>query len=158
MTIMIDYSLIRLIPADEAHREFSYQVKKAAEGEYITSMFDWDEGVQRDFHVKAWQQQKPDIITYDGKLIGTIATIETEDCIDIGQFFILPEYQRKGIGTHLLKNILDKADQSDKNVTLKFLKNNRVKSLYIRNGFRLVYTSEVAYHMERKIRGGSGSL
>jgi GNAT superfamily N-acetyltransferase len=158
MTIMIDYSLIKLIPADEAHREFSYQVKKAAEGEYITSMFDWNEGVQRDFHAKAWQQQKPDIITYSGKLIGTIATIEIEDCIEIGQFFILPEYQRKGIGTHLLKNILDKADQSGKNVTLKFLKNNPVKSLYVRNGFRLVYTSEVAHHMERKISGGSGSL
>jgi GNAT superfamily N-acetyltransferase len=155
---MIDCSRIRLIPADETHNEFSYQVKKAAEGEYIVSMFGWDEDVQRGFHDKAWQEQKPDVITYDGKLIGTIATIEIEDCIEIGQFFILPEYQRKGIGTHLLKNILDKADQSGKNVTLKFLKNNPVKSLYVRNGFRLVYTSEVAHHMERKISGGSGSL
>jgi N-acetylglutamate synthase-like GNAT family acetyltransferase len=150
MTTIIDYSLIKLIPADEAHREFSYQVKKAAEGEYITLMFGWDEGVQRSYHNNAWQQQKPDVITYDGKLIGSIATMETEDCIEIGQFFILPEYQRKGIGTYLLKNILDKADQSGKNVTLKFLTINPVKSLYVRTGFRLVDTSEVAYHMERK--------
>jgi GNAT superfamily N-acetyltransferase len=155
---MIDCSLIKLIPADETHKEFSYQVKKAAEGEYITLMFGWDEDVQRGFHAKAWQQQKPDIITYDGKLIGTIATIESEDCVEIGQLFILPEYQNKGIGTYLLKSILDKADQSGKNVTLKFLKNNRVKSLYIRNGFRLVYTSEVAHHMERKVSGSSSSL
>ena len=151
MTAMIDYSLIKLIPADETYREFSYQVKKAAEGEYITSMFGWDEDVQRDFHAKAWQQQKPDIVIYDGKTIGTIATIETDDCIDIGQFFILPEYQNKGIGTYLLKDILGRADQLSKNVTLKFLKNNPVKSLYVRNGFRLVYTSEVAHHMERRV-------
>ena len=103
---MIDCSLIRLIPADETYKEFSYQIKTAAEGEYITSMFGWDEDVQRDFHAKAWQQQKPDIITYDGKPIGTIATIESEDCIEIGQLFILPDYQNKGIGTHLLKSIL----------------------------------------------------
>ena len=147
---MIDYSLIKLIPGDETYKEFSYQVKKMAEGEYITSMFGWDEDVQKGFHLKAWQQQKPDIITYDGKLIGTIATIEAEDCIEIGQFFILPEYQNKGIGTYLLKNILDKADQIGMNVTLKFLKNNPVESLYVRNGFRLVYTSEVAHHMERR--------
>jgi GNAT superfamily N-acetyltransferase len=121
-------------------------------------MFGWDEDIQRDFHAKAWQQQKPDIITYDGKLIGTIATIESEDCIEVGQFFILPEYQNKGIGTHLLKSVLDKADQLGRNVTLKFLKNNRVKSLYVRNGFRLVYTSDVAHHMERKVSGGSTSL
>lgn len=155
---MIDYSLIRLIPADETQKEFSYQVKKAAEGEYITLMFDWDEDVQRGFHAEAWHQQKPDIITYDGKLIGTIATIESEDCIEIGQFFILPDYQNKGIGTYLLKSILDKADRLGRNVTLKFLKNNPVKSLYVRNGFGVVYTSEVAHHMERKVGGGSRSL
>jgi GNAT superfamily N-acetyltransferase len=158
MTAMIDYSLIKLIPADETYREFSYQVKKAAEGEYITSMFGWDEDVQRDFYAKAWQQQKPDIITYNGKLIGTIATIESEDCIEIGQFFMLPEYQNKGIGTHLLENILGKADQIGRNVTLKFLKNNPVKSLYIRNGFRVVDTNEILYYMERKVGGGSSSL
>jgi len=155
---MIDCSLIKLIPADETHKEFSYQVKKAAEGEYITLMFGWDEDVQRDFHAKAWQQQKPDIITYDGKPIGTIATVESEDCIEIGQLFILPDYQNKGIGTHLLKSILSKADQLGRNVTLRFLKSSRVKSLYVRNGFRLVYTSEVAHHMERKAAGGTSSL
>ena len=154
---MIDYSLIKLISADETHKEFSYQVKKAAEGEYITLMFGWDEDVQRDFHAKAWQWQKPDIITYDGKLIGTIATIESEDCIEIGQFFILPDYQNKGIGAHLLKSILNKADLLSKNVTLKFLKNNPVKSLYVRNGFRVVDTSEILHRMERKPRGSNNS-
>ena len=154
---MVDCSLIRLIPADETYREFSYQVKKAAEGEYIISMFGWDENVQRDFHDRAWQEQKPDIITYDDEPIGTIATIESEDCIQIGQFFILPDYQNKGIGTYLLKSILDRADRFGKNVTLKFLTNNPVKSLYVRNGFLLVRTSEVAHHMQRTPVGSRAS-
>ena len=155
---MIDCSLIKLLPADETHKEFSYQVKKAAEGEYITLMFGWNEDVQRDFHARAWQQQKPDIISYDGKLIGTIAAIESEDCIEMGQFFILPEYQNKGIGTYLLKGILDRADQSGKNVSLKFLKNNPVKSLYDRSGFRVVDTDEILCHMERRTGASSSSL
>ena len=150
MTSMIDYSLIRLITPDETYKEFSYQVKKAAEGECITSMFGWDEDVQRSFHSKAWNQQRPAIITYQGTLIGTVATIEGENCIEVGQFFILPDYQNKGIGTHLLKKILSKADQLGKNVTLKFLKNNPVKSLYVRNGFQVVDTNEILYYMERK--------
>lgn len=153
MTTMIDCSLIRLVPGDETYKEFGYQVKKAAEGEYITSMFGWDENVQRSYHSKAWQEQKPDIIIYDGKPIGTIATIESEDCIEVGQFFILPEYQNKGIGTYLLKSILEKADRLGKNVTLRFLKNNPVKSLYVRNGFRIVDTSEMLYYMERNVSG-----
>ena len=155
---MIDYSLIKLIPPDETHKEFSYQVKKAAEGEYIDLMFGWDERIQRDVHAKAWQRQKPDIITYDGKLIGTIATIESEDCIEIGQFFILPDYQNKGIGTHLLKGILNKADLLRKNVKLCFMKNNPVKSLYLRNGFRFVQTDETLHYMERNPLAGDSSL
>jgi GNAT superfamily N-acetyltransferase len=147
---MIDYSLIKLIPADEKYREFSYQVMKVAEGEYVALLFGWDEDVQRDIHGKAWRQQKPDVITYDGELIGTIAAIESEDCIEVGQFFILPDYQGKGIGTYLLKRILDKADQLGKTVTLKFLKSNPVKSLYVRNGFGIVDADEILYYMERK--------
>ena len=154
---MIDCSLIKLTPADETYREFSYQVKKAAEGEYITLMFGWDEDVQRGFHARAWQEQKPDIIICDGKPIGTIATVESEDSTDIAQFFILPDYQNKGIGTYLLKSILDEADRLSKNVTLKFLKNNRVKSLYARHGFRLVRTGDAAHHMERTPVGGKAS-
>ena len=158
MTITVNYSLIKLIPADETYREFSYQVKKVAEGEYITSMFGWDDDVQRGFHDKAWQQQKPDIVTYDGKLIGTVAAIESEDCIEIGQFFILPDYQNKGIGTHLLKSILNKAEQLGKHVTLRFLKNNPVRSLYVRNGFRVTDSDEILYYMERKPGGNNDSL
>jgi len=157
ITPMIDCSLIKLVPADATYKEFSYQVKKAAEGEYITAMFGWDEGVQRRYHTKAWQQQRPDIITYGSKPVGTIATIENEDWVEIGQFFILPRYQRKGIGTYLLKGIVDKADRQGKNLTLKFLKNNPVKSLYVRNGFRVVDTDEILYYMERKA-SGSGPL
>jgi GNAT superfamily N-acetyltransferase len=154
---MIDYSLIRLISAAETDKGFSYEVKKAAEGEYITLMFGWDEDIQRSYHLKAWQRQKPDIISYAGRPIGTIATIENEDCIEVGQFFVLPEYQRKGIGTYLLKSILDRADQLGKNVTLRFLKNNPVKSLYVRNGFRFVDTSDILYYMERKPGGNKNS-
>ncbi len=57
---MTNYSRIMLIPANESHREFSYQVKKAAEGEYITQLWDWAENVQRRFHAEAWQRKTPD--------------------------------------------------------------------------------------------------
>jgi len=150
---MIDFSLITIIPANETYREFSYQVKKAAEGKYITEMFGWNENAERDFHTGDWQRHKPDIILYDGKSIGTIATIENVGLIEIAQFFILPEYQNKGIGAHLLKSILDKADQLSKNAKLKILKNNPAKSLYVRYDFKIVHTDESFYYMERK-QGG----
>ena len=151
---MIDYALLEIIPAEESHREFSYQVKKSAEGEYITGVWGWDEDIQRDFHSKDWRQSRPDLITYDGEPIGTIHISENEEFIHIGQFFILPEYQNKGIGTYLLKGILDKADRSGLITRLRFLRNNPVVSLYERNGFRITGFDGSYYSMEREpVRG-----
>ena len=147
---MIDYALVQLIPAEESLREFSYQVKKVAEGEYITQMFGWDENIQRGFHARAWQRRKPDIITYDGKPIGTIATIESQDCLEISQFFVLPSHQNEGIGTYLLKRVLDKADQLGLLSRLAFLRSNPVKSLYLRNGFRISSIDGGFCYMERR--------
>jgi len=154
---MIDYSLIKHVPADESHREFSYMVKKAAEGEYITQIWGWDEDIQIDFHAAAWQQDRPDIIIYNDKIIGTIAVIENEDDIEVKQFFILPEYQNRGIGSYLLKQVLDEADHSGRIAKLKYLKNNPVGSLYKRNGFEIVGAAENFYLMERR-PGRSASI
>ena len=152
---MIDYSLIKLLPADELHREFSYQVKKSAYGEYITQIWGWDESIQRDFHTEDWQQKRPEIITYGNKPVGTIAVIESENCIEIEQFIILLEYQNQGIGSYLLKRILDKADRVGQLTTLKVLKNNPVKSLYVRYGFEIVGFDGTFYSMERKPKGSA---
>jgi GNAT superfamily N-acetyltransferase len=147
---MIDYSLIQIIPAEESHREFSYQVKKAAEGDYITLLWGWDEKAQRDFHTSDWQQKRPAIILYDSQPIGSIYILESENYIEIGQFFILPEYQNKGIGSHLLKRILDKAEQSGRITKIAYLINNPVASLYKRSGFEITEVHDVYCHMERK--------
>ena len=147
---MIDYALVQLIPAEESLREFSYEVKKVAEGEYITKVFGWDENIQRGFHARAWQRRKPDIITYDGKPIGTIATAEGQDCLEISQFFVQPGCQNEGIGTYLLKRILGRADQLGLLSRLAFLRSNPVKSLYLRHGFRIVRVDEGFCYMERK--------
>src|SRR4030042_5002082 len=146
----IDFSLLKTVPAADSHREFSYQAKKAAEGDYITQIWGWDEVLQRKLHEEAWQQKHPSIILYDGKAIGTIYVLETDGFIEIGQFFILPEYQNKGIGSYLLKNILAKADRLPRISKLACLKNTPAISLYRRHGFEIVREQEMFYFMERK--------
>lgn len=150
---MIDYSLIKVIPADESHREFSYQVKKAAMGEYITRIWGWDEKVQEDLHDVDWRQKRPQIILYDDRPIGTIRIINNKDCLDIEQFYILPKYQNKGIGSHLLKHILDDADKTGLSAKLAVLHINPAISLYQRHGFEIIDSNEFLYFMERKPGG-----
>ena len=146
---MLDFSLIEVVPAEESLREFSYQVKKAAEGDYITEIFGWDEAEQRAFHKRDWEQKRPMIISLNNKPIGTIYIAENEDCVEVGQFFILPEYQNNGIGTHVLRQALDRADRSGLTIKLAHLRNNPAASLYRRHGFKTIEANEQFFFTER---------
>jgi len=148
----IDLSRLRIAAASARDREFSYRVKKLAEGDYITELWGWDEAVQRQWHDMVWQTCRPSLITYDGQPIGTIAVSSSDPGIEIGQFFILPEFQRKGIGTFLLSGILEKADREGKTAHLAYLRNNPAESLYLRLGFIIVRQEESFRHMERAPR------
>jgi GNAT superfamily N-acetyltransferase len=89
------------------------------------------------------------IISVGGEPVGTIYIAENVDFLEIGQFFILPEYQNKGIGTHVLRQALDKADQSGLFIKLAYLRNNPAASLYRRDGFKIVGTNEQFVFTER---------
>ena len=147
---MIDYSLINLVPADESQCEFSYQIKKAAYGNYVKEIWGWDEGLQREFHAQDWMNKRPEIILYDNQPIGTIYVDRKEDDIEIEQFIILSEYQNKGIGSYILQGILDEADCSGRVVKLKYLRTNPVASLYNRMGFHVVGNDDLFISVERK--------
>ncbi len=150
---MIDFSLIKLIPAEESHREFSYQVKKAAYGDYIREIWGWEENAQRDFHAKDWLNKRPKIITYGSQPIGTIYLNENKDHIEIGQFIILSEYQNKGIGSYILRGIMDEADRSGRVIKLMYLRTNPVASLYSRMGFKATGNDDLFISVERKPGG-----
>ncbi len=152
---MIDYALLQLIPAEESHREFSYQVKKSAYGDYIKEIWGWEESAQREFHAQDWLNKKPSIITYDSRPIGTILITENEDHIEIAQFIIVSEYQNKGIGSHILKDIMDRADHSGRVIKLQYLRINPVASLYSRMGFQVIGNDDLFVSVERKPGGKS---
>ncbi|UCB42897.1 MAG: GNAT family N-acetyltransferase [Dehalococcoidales bacterium] len=143
-------SLIEVTPAVESLREFSYRVKEAAEGDYVAEAFGWDEAEQRAFHARDWEEKKPMIISYNGEPIGTIYIGDNDDFIEVGQFFVLPEYQNKGIGTYVLRQVTDRADQSGRAVKLAYLKNNPVASLYKRHGFQAVDANKQFIFTERR--------
>ena len=144
--------LIAISAASDDDYEFSYQVKKAAEGELIQKTLGWDEAFQRDFHKKEWTEKQPSIIKVDDNPIGTVALTENDGQIEIGQFFIQPEYQNRGIGTIILHRALQKADEVQAIIKLAFLRGNRAESLYRRNGFQLVAQTETHCYMERRPR------
>ena len=151
----MNHELVALAAATEDDREFSYQVKKAAEGAYIAAIWGWDEALQRHFQAEDWAARRPDIITYGGTPVGTLYAREEDGCMQIRQFFILPGYQNQGIGSCLLRRILAKADTDGMVSKVGFLEGNRVELLYRRFGFRLTGRQDRFCFMERRPQHGS---
>ena len=79
---------------------------------------------------------------------------ENENYIEIGQFYLLPEYQNEGIGSYLLSSVLENSDKTGLLAKLVVLKVNPAISLYRRHGFKIVDSNEYQYLMERE-PGGS---
>ena len=131
-----------LRPATGADNEFCYQLHKAAMGEYITAVWDWDEQVQRGFHDRAFSPGLWQIITAGGSDVGVLNVEYRPGEIYVARIEIHPDYQGRGIGTRLISALIDEARQKGRDLVLDVLTvNHRARALYQRLGM-----TEVARH------------
>jgi GNAT superfamily N-acetyltransferase len=75
---------------------------------------------------------------------------ELPDHIRFGEFYLLPAYQNRGIGSGLLRHVVDRADTLSLPVRLEYLQWNPVASLYLRNGFKRVSQSDIHFFVVRE--------
>jgi ribosomal protein S18 acetylase RimI-like enzyme len=139
---------LALRPATPADSEFCYQLHKAAMGEYVTATWGWDEQVQRDFHTRAFDPGRWQIITADGADIGMLCVEYRPDEIYLARIEVHPSYQGHGIGTRLISALASEARQKGQDLTLDVLAvNRRAQALYQRLGMK-----EVARHGDGQIK------
>ncbi|MGT2772023.1 GNAT family N-acetyltransferase [Streptococcus marimammalium] len=117
---------------------------------YIEKIYGWDDDVQVEWTKREMIEnlEHMDIIQLNGIDIGLFTNyIDERGDICIGMFAINPEYQNKGIGTDILKNILDK--NIGKRFYLKTYEENPARYLYERHGFRVYDRTNTHLLMER---------
>ncbi|MCG9648944.1 GNAT family N-acetyltransferase [Vibrio brasiliensis] len=133
--------------AENSDYEFLFELKKAAEYEPIKAVFGWDETVQREIHHKEFLEQKPTIIEVDGVAVGSYLVQLHPEHLYFGRFFLLPHYQGKGIGSQVLRAVIDVASQNSLPIKLCYLQGNRVGQLYSRLGFEVTGEDPQFVHM-----------
>ena len=131
---------LNLRPGHEKDSKFIYLVKKTTLKSYIEQTWgSWDEKFQVSRHNKNFMSEVYQIIQYKGIDIGVQKIQEDSTSVEIDIIEILPEYQNKGIGTHLLNNIITYSIQKNKSVSLQVLKVNiRALNLYKHLGFQVI--------------------
>lgn len=133
--------------------EFVYEAKKNAYKKYVEQCWgNWNDAEQRD-RFKEFINKSSDriyIIMIKNKRIGFYqGQILNDKTYYIENICIIPEYQGKGIGTDLIKTILEK--HSDKNIEIQYFKQNPVGNLYKRLGFVNNGETEFHYQMIKRI-------
>ena len=141
----------QLRPAFAADAGFITRVIEATMRAYIErtwGSFDADEMRRRVLgNIEAGRSS---IIRWENQDIGvfTIAREPTE--IKLEQIFILPPFQRKGLGTYLIRAVAAEAQAADKPLTLRVLAVNPARQLYEREGFAVTETTPERIFMERR--------
>lgn len=139
---------VELRPATREDFDFLYNLFRATMCEYIAQIWGWDEQWQQEHFTENFDPDTDHVIVLDEKDIGVISIEEKEDEIFLSKIYILPEYQRRGIGTQLINYLLGVAFNSGLPVTLRVLKTNPSKLLYERLGFVEVGETETEYLMK----------
>lgn len=144
---MIEYVTLRKYTINDY--KFVYEVKKKAYKKYVEECWGkWEEETQQKYFGNFINQVKENayIIQYDNKDIGFYNGESLENGnYEIGNICIIPEYQGKGIGTKILKDMLEK--YSDTNIEIQYFKLNPVGNLYKRLGFEKSGETNFHYQM-----------
>ena len=142
---------LKLINYTDTYYDFLYDVKKNAYIRYVEEIWGWNEKIQKEMFNKFIKSEKENIyiIQMDNKNIGFYNYgIKEDGDYDIQNICIIPEYQGKGIGTKILKDILE--ENRDKNIHIQYFKQNPVGNLYKRLGF--IPNGETQFHYQMVIK------
>jgi ribosomal protein S18 acetylase RimI-like enzyme len=140
---------LRKAHADD--RDFLYALNEATMREHVERVWGWDDDEQvayfeNRFQPKAWQ-----IIEAEGQPIGVLIVEEREDEIYLAEIQVAPHWQGRGIGSSVVRSLMEQAAASGKSLTLRVLHvNEQARKLYRRLGFQPFKTIETHAYLRWK--------
>jgi GNAT superfamily N-acetyltransferase len=138
-----------LLPKDEEAFRQSFEIKRAAMAPYIVQRWGWNEALQLRLHHERFTEKPFSAIDWCERRVGTLSLMTLRSHIRFGEFYLLPEVQRQGLGSRILCHCLALADAKGLPVRLEYLKWNPVGTLYRRHGFEITGESDIHWFMER---------
>ena len=140
---------VSLRPATADDCEFAYRTTRDTMREYVLATWGaWNEEQVRQRSSGNISAGATQIIELGSVAIGIHVVKREPDAIRLLQIFILPEYQRRGIGSHLIERLLTEARSARLPLRLRVLRVNPAFALYQRMGFNVVEATPERYFME----------
>jgi ribosomal protein S18 acetylase RimI-like enzyme len=155
---------LRLRPVADADRAFLVELYGSTREEELAHVA-WDDGVKRAFvehqfaaqdaHYRAnYPGASLDVIEVEGVAAGRLYVHRGPSDIRIMDVALAPAFRGRGIGTSLLRGLIDEADASRRKLSIHVEMNNPARSLYDRLGFEPAGEHGVYVLMERPPAAG----
>jgi len=146
-------------PVTDADQEFLIGVYASTRAEELAQV-DWDEsqkdafirwqfGLQKQEYETRYPDARYEVILVDGEPAGRIWVGTDDTQIRLLDIALLTEFQNRGVGTYLLKRLMDEAMQSKKALRhMLFMLNDNAYRFYERLGFETIEDLGGYKHME----------
>lgn len=135
---MASRSRFQLRPARPEEFDFAAEIYIAAMRPLMQQLNAWDEPMRRAAIRRSFKAADARIISRDGADIGWIQVTERDADYHLTQIQIIEDYCGLGIGSDIIKGLLDRAAREGKTVSLSAVRVNRAIELYKRMGFQVI--------------------
>ena len=96
-----------------------------------------------------WNSTQVRLIALNGTDVGWVQTITENDELFVAQMFVDSRFQRKGIGTEVMRQLISEATAFNLAVRLNVVRINPARRLYERLGFRVTHEDDRKFYMKR---------
>ncbi len=142
-----------VVEVDYDDYEFIFYIIKLTLKEYIDSLWGWNEDVEHLFFKEEMTEENAFIIKVDNERIGYLSLLRKKDEVEIENLLLLPQFQNKGLGRGIIKNLIEECRKEEKKLVLKTFKaNKRANKFYRKLGFDLIEENEDYYKYTFKLK------
>jgi GNAT superfamily N-acetyltransferase len=98
----------------------------------------------------SFSSQHTSVVVADGAFAGCVTLRPAEDGRRLEHFYLDPDLQGRGLGSAVLRSLLDRTDAAGVPVRLDVLQGSAARRLYERHGFTLEDQDPIDVHMVRR--------
>ena len=113
----------------------------------IERLFSWDEQRENEKFTAQFNVAGSKIIVVNGQDVGWLQTQVGQDALWLQSLYVMPSMQRRGIGTEVLRLLMERAHSERKALTLGVVKINPALQFYERHGFKITHQDEYKFYM-----------
>lgn len=138
---------VTLRPAEQYDRGFAAELYLDSMRRHLTALGRWDEARAKARFRRVFSLEQSSVLCHDGHDIGWMQISESRECVYVHQIHIIERFRNQGIGSSLIRGLLDRSKGTQKTATLNVIRGNPAIVLYLRLGFRIIDATEERLRM-----------